>query len=296
VWLLTGNPVYSLNVAGLFTTNPVFTAWNDALRGPVSLALGTAASWPELGRYLLLWALPAVAGLAALIMLLVQRLREARIVALFVALSFALWFVSVFYTAGGLFYSLRVLSPAFALLAVVASYGLAFWVQHPAAARYAAVGVALVLLESLPKTLVLPENPYRLSVRDWPRAVEQFPNVVRSVNDALLAKVQPLPDRRRILSDHAGLPRIFAPIGTEVAPLWSPEVAWLFDERLKPEEVAQRWRKSGLRYLVFAKSGPTENFIRTRARWRAPYFTLQTVAETDNYVILEAGVPAGSAK
>ncbi len=296
VWLLTGNPVYSLNVLGLFKTNPVFTAWNDLLRGPSTLALTSLASWPELGRYLLLWALPAVAGLAALIMLLIQRLREARIVAVFVALSLALWFVSVFYTAGGLFYSLRVLSPALALLAVVASYGLAFWVQHPAATRYAAAGVALVLLESLPKTLVLPENPYRLGVREWPGAAAQFPAVVRTVNDALFAKLQPLPDRRRILSDYAGLPRIFAPLGTEVAPLWSPEVAWLFDEKLKPEEVAQRWRKSGFRYLVLGKTGGSANFMQAHARWRAPYFTLKPVAETDTHVILEALVPAGPAK
>ena len=296
VWLLTGNPVYSLNLAGLFATNPVFTAWNDALRGPARQALSAPASWVMLGRYFLLWALPAAAGLAALIMLLVQRLREARLMAAFVALLLVLWLVSVAYTAGGLFYSLRVLSPAFALLAVVASYGLAFWVQHPAAARYAAAGVALLLLESLPKTLVLPENPYRLAVREWPQAADRFPAVVRNVNDTLLARIQSLPDRRRILSDHAGLPRLLAPLGTEVAPLWSPEVAWLFDETLKPEEVARRWRLSGLRYLVLGKTGAGANFVQTHARWRAPYFTLQTVAETETHVILEATVPAAPAK
>ena len=296
VWLLTGNPVYSLNVFGLFATNPVFTAWNDTLRGPVSEALGSPESWVSLGRYVALWALPAVAGLVTLVFLLVQRLREARIVAVFVGLVFLLWFVSVAYTAGGLFYSLRVLSPALALLAVVAAYGLGFWVQHPAATKYAAVAVALIVLESLPKTLVLPENPYRLGVREWPRAAAQFPAVVRTVNDALLARVQPLPDRRRILSDHAGLPRIFTPIGTEVAPLWSPEVAWLFDGTLEPEVVAQRWRQSGLRYLVLGKTGATAGFMQNYARWRAPYFTLRPVAETDTHIILEATVPAAPAK
>jgi hypothetical protein len=296
VWVLTGNPVYSLDIAGLFAMNPVFTAWNDALRGPSSQALASLESWVLLGRYFLLWALPAVAGLAALVMLLVQHLREARIVAVFVALMLALWFVSVFYTAGGLFYSLRVLSPALALLAVVASYGLAFWVQHPVAARYAAAGVALLLLESLPKTLALPENPYRLAPREWPQAAGQFPAVVRTVNDALLAKVQALPEHRRIVSDHAGLPRVFAPVGTEVLPLWSPEVAWLFDETLKPGEVARRWRKSGLRYLVLGKTGASANFMQIHARWRAPYFTLKPVAETETHVILEATVPADLGK
>lgn len=291
VGLLTGNPVYSLNVFGLFATNPVFTAWNDTLRGPAREALGSAESWAALGRYLALWALPALAGLVVLVFLLVQRLREARIVAIFVALVSALWFVSVGYTAGGLFYSLRVLSPAFALLTVVAAYGLGFCIQRPAAARFATLAVALIMVESLPKILVLPENPYRLGVREWPRAAAQFPAVVRTVNETLLARVQPLPDRRRILSDHAGLPRILAPIGTEVAPLWSPEVAWLFDGTLEPEVIAQRWKQSGLRYLVLGKTGATAGFMQNYARWRAPYFALRPVAETDTYIILEVTVP-----
>lgn len=296
VWLLTGNPFYSLNIFGLFATNPVFTVWNDTLRGPAGSALNSAEGWMALGRYLSLWALPAVAGLVALVFLLAQRLREARIVAAFVGLIFVLWFVSVAYTAGGLFYSLRVLSPAFALLALVAAYGLGFGLQHPAAAKFATFAVALLLLESLPKTLVLPENPYRLGVREWPQAAAQFPAVVRTVNAGLLARVAPLPDRRRILSDHAGLPRIFAPIGTEVAPLWSPEVAWLFDGTMAPEVVAQHWRQSGLRYLVLGKTGATAGFMQNYARWRAPYFTLRPVAETDTHVILEATVPAAPEK
>lgn len=296
VWLLTGNPFYSLNIFGLFATNPVFTTWNDTLRGPAGSALNSAEGWMALGRYLSLWALPAVAGLVALVFLLAQRLREARVVAAFVGLIFVLWFVSVAYTAGGLFYSLRVLSPAFALLALVAAYGLGFGLQHPAAAKFATFAVALLLLESLPKTLVLPENPYRLGVREWPQAAAQFPAIVRTVNAGLLARVAPLPDRRRILSDHAGLPRIFAPIGTEVAPLWSPEVAWLFDGTLAPEVVAQHWRQSGLRYLVLGKTGATAGFMQNYARWRAPYFTLRPVAETDTHVILEATVPAAPEK
>ena len=94
-------------------------------RSPSGEALGRPASWLALGRFVLLWALPTVAGAVALATLLVQRLREARLVALFVVLVAVLWLASVGYTAGGLFYSLRVLSPALALLTVVAGYGLA---------------------------------------------------------------------------------------------------------------------------------------------------------------------------
>ncbi|MDB6114793.1 MAG: Dolichyl-phosphate-mannose-protein mannosyltransferase, partial [Lacunisphaera sp.] len=294
VWLRTGNPLYSLDLLGLFPVNPVFTAWNDGLRAPHA-----GVGWSGLGRYFLLWALPAVAGVVALGALLVERLREARLVAGFVALVFALWLASVAYTAGGLFYSLRVLAPACALLMVVASYGAGYFIRHAEAAKYLALGVGLLSLEALPKTLLLPENPYQVAVRDWPAAGGQFPATVRAQEEELIAKLTPLPGRRQVLSDLAALPRRLAAINTEVLPLWSPEVAWLFDGSVKPEEVARRWQQSGLRYVVIAKSGPTPDFFRTHARWRAPYFTLKPVAETASAIILEAVVatlPAPAAR
>jgi hypothetical protein len=287
VWLLTGNPIYSLNLAGLFPVNVVFTTWNDTLRGPSGQVFSNPDSWLNLGRYLFLWALPAVAGVVAVTSLLIHRLHEMRSVFVFVALTALLWLASVGYTAGGLFYSLRVLSPALALLAVTAAYGLAFVLQRPPLHRWGAVCLTLVLLESLPKTLVLPENPYRAAPRDWLQEAQQIPLLAQSWDRELLAKVEPLPDRRRIVSDYVGAPRLFATIGTEISPLWSPEVAWLFDESLKPEELARHWRESGLRYIVLLKTGPTTEFVQTYARWRPSYFTLKTVAETSNFRVIE---------
>lgn len=288
VWALTGNPVFSLNVAGMFPTNPVFTMWNDTLRGPAAESLARFSSWLHLGRYFLLWALPSLLGLVALVVLLAQWLREARLVAVFVALTVGLWLISVGYTAGGLFYSLRVLGPAFALLSVTASYGLAHVLKTTRADQVAALFLAGMLLESLPKTLVLPENPYRVAPKDWTQALKQLPVAASEWDRALLDMVRPLPDRRRVVSDYVGAPKLFASIGTEVAPLWSPQVSPLFDDKLKPEEIAQRWRRSGLRYLVLLKSGPTAGFVQTRALWRAPHFSVKTVAETPNFVLLEA--------
>jgi hypothetical protein len=73
-------------------------------------------------------------------------------------------------------------------------------------------------------------------------------------------------------------------------PLWSPEVAWLFDSTIKPEEIAKRWQKSGFGYLVLGKASPTADFVRTHAQWRAPYFTVITVVESDALLILQAAV------
>lgn len=285
VWLLTGNPFHSLDVGGLFPTNPVFTAWNDAFRGP-----HTAIDWRGLLRYGVLWALPATVGLLALAGLLIRRLREAWLVTFFTLLVVGLWYVSVGFTAGGLFYSLRVLSPALALLVVVAAYAYGLLTRHPVATKIAAVIVALIAIESLPKTLALPENPYRLAARDWLAAGARFPESVRAGDQALLAQLRPLPGHERIIADNASLQHAFATGGITVLPFWSPEIAWLFDSTQPAEKVAELWQKSGLRYLVIGKTGPSPDFIRTHARWRAPYFNLRPVAETETHLILEATV------
>jgi hypothetical protein len=282
VWLLTGNPFYSLALGPLFPVNSIFNAWFASFRTPQA-GLDVLA----LGRHLVLWALPACLGLTALLVLLQQRLREARLVAVFVGLSLALGGISMAYTAGGLFYSLRVLSPALALLAVMASYGFQAVILKVPAGRYVSLGLALLLVEALPKTLVLPENPYQTPVPDWPQAAAKFTRSIQAEEQALRAKLKPLPGKRRILTDNAGLPRVLADLGTEVVPLWSPEVAWLFDSTLQPKDIALRWQKSGLRYLVIGKNTPTAEFIRNHAKWRAPSITLAPVAETEAQVIME---------
>jgi hypothetical protein len=176
------------------------------------------------------------------------------------------------------------------LLVVVSAYAYGLLIRHATAAKLAAAVVALIAIETLPKTLALPENPYRLAARDWLAAGARFPDSVRAGEQALLAKLQPLPGHERIIADNASLQRAFAPGGITVLPFWSPEVAWLFDSTQPAERVAELWRTSGLRYLVIGKTGPTPDFIRTHARWRAPYFNVRPVADTETHLVLEATV------
>lgn len=286
VWLLTGNPFHSLDVGGLFPVNAGFVAWQSAFLAPHANALVTASDWLGLGRYLLLWALPAVLGAGVLLVLLARRLHDARMPALLVALTLALWLTSLPYTAGSLFYSLRVLSPALALLPVIAAYGLTSWVP-PVLAHLVSIAFAVILVESLPKTLVLPENPYRTSATGWWHAGRQFSDSVRGSEQAVLEAVLALPATKRIVTDNAGFARVLAPTGMETLPPWSPEIAWLFDVSLPPEELARRWRDSGLRYLVLSKSASGADFFLGRARWRPPCFTVRTVMAVGNHVIID---------
>ncbi|MEO6993327.1 MAG: hypothetical protein ABI273_06840, partial [Lacunisphaera sp.] len=73
----------------------------------------------------------------------------------------------------------------------------------------------------------------------------------------------------------------------QTVPPWSPEVAFLFDPSLKPQEVAQQWKKSGLSFVVISKASPTKDFIPTHAQWHTPFFTVVTVIETDSVLILQ---------
>lgn len=287
VWLLTGNPFHSLDVGGLFPVNAVFVAWQQVFHAPQAGRLATVADWLGLGRYLLLWALPALVGAAALAAALGRRQRGAQVPAVLIALSVGLWWVSLAYTAGGLFYSLRVLSPAFALLAVPAAYGLTRWLPA-GAAPFTAAALAVLLVESLPKTLVLPQNPYKTAAAGWPEAGRAFSDAVRAGEQTVLAAVTPLPGVRRIVTDNASFARVFGAAGLEAVPPWSPDVAWLFDATLPPEDLARRWQQSGLRYLVLGKSPSGADFVLSRACWRAPYFTVRTLAEVDNNLLIEA--------
>jgi hypothetical protein len=286
-WFLTGNPFYSLDLLGLFPVNREFVAWSTVFHAPHAHPLTAAGGVSGLARYLTVWALPAVIGLAVLLVLLIRGLRDARLPALFVLLTGALWYTSLPYTAGGLFYSLRVLSPALALLPVLAAYGFTIWVA-PIVSHLVTIGAALILAESLPKTLLLPENPYRVLPHEWLLASQRFAKSVDTVDQDLLAALRALPLEGRVIADNAGFPRLLRPLGVEVVPLWSPEVAWLFDPKLAPEEIARRWQRAGFRYLVLGKTPSGAEYVLKRAQWRAPYFTVRTAGQTEVNVILEA--------
>jgi hypothetical protein len=290
VWLLTGNPFYSLNVGGIFPTNQVFIEWSELFHQNSMKTFSSAADWFALDRYIVLWALPAMIGAGALVFLLLKKVKEARVATAFVVLTIALWYASVPHTAGGLFYSLRVLSPAYALLAVAAGYGLGFINGSRNAIGLVSFLITLLLVESLPKTLVLPENPYRLPLTEWAEAGDRLDQIVRPSAAKLENIIRALPfgENRRIVTDNGGLPRDLAESNIQVVPLWSPEIAFLFDTSLQPKEVAQKWKESGLSFIVIAKESPTKDFIQLHAQWHNPFFTIVTVIETDSTVILQA--------
>jgi hypothetical protein len=292
-WGRTGNPFYSLDLGGIFPVSPVFLAWNRAFLAGHQDVVQNPGSWPGLIRYLLVWALPACVGLAALGRLLRQRTRGLGLLAILAGVSTGLWLLSIPYTAGGLFYTLRVLSPAFALLVVAAGVELGRW-NSTRASRWRAVLTALLLLESLPKTLVLPDNPYRVPAAHWLEAGREITTAWHSGEEAMLRKIADIPRGHGIVSDNFDLPRLAAGAGRTVAPLWSPAFAWFFDRRLSEEEAARRWRDSGIRVLIIGQTGPTLAFLQHSGRWTSPYYSVGIAASASDHLFVTL-TPTGRA-
>ena len=284
-WALTGHPLFSLNLAGLFPANPVFTLWSAHLHTAARQTLTTFGAWQEIARYLLLFAPTALFGALALVLHARRGFPEARWCAACAATGLLLWLLSVPFTAGGLFYSMRVLSPVLALAAAFGGYAI-MAASHPAR-RIADTALALALLATLPFTLTLPENAGRTPLRHWPDAASAFERVTRPSIAQLTAALRALPGPPRVLTDYAGLPPALVGTAFTAVPIWSPEVAWLFDQPTPPADQARRWRESHLRYLVTSSAPAYRDFLTRHTAARAPDFTLAPVWQSEAFLIFE---------
>ena len=277
------NPFYSHELGDLFPVNPLFVEWNRLfLIGQQSL-LRHGSDWVRLALDLALWALPAVAGLG---LLLWTRSLGWRRSALFVSLCGGLWFASVPQTTGGLFASLLLLSPALALLVVSAGIGLRETLPR-SLPRWGLVLFIGLFLESWPKTLVVPENPYQLAPAGWLAASRQPNGAVRPGLDELRARLAALPPGGGIVSDNAALCRLGAETGHPVSPLWTPEFAWFFDRTQTPESISRHLQESHIRYLFVGQTGPTLQYLQEHGHWTNPRYALKVVGLTPTHFLLE---------
>lgn len=286
--LRTGNPFYSLDVAGLFPVNGVFLAWLTHHRTVFGAALAETGGWLYALRWFALGAAPAVVGWIALVVL--GRKHRAAVVAAFaVAVILGLWIVSVPYTIGGLFYSLRVASPALALGAVAAGVVLA----HARRARERTILPGILLLAALPFTLLLPQSPFRIPLRDWPAPWRPAPPPSLAGAEQIIPAI--LANRGQgsvVLTDSPGFQALLAPHDLRAIPFWSPQAAWLFEPQLAPAEAARQWHKAGLRLVVLSKFAPAVDFVNRYARLGRPPFQIRTVGDTAGFILLSVEVPA----
>jgi Dolichyl-phosphate-mannose-protein mannosyltransferase len=220
---LTGNPFYPLRAFGL-PVNPVLDGTLQYYNSIFGVAHWPAINWKLLAEYLAVLAtVPILAGLPAA----VRDLRRTGYWLVIVALLIAVWLQSVGYTSAGVAVSMRVLSPLMVVLAILAApvlESLSRRINWPAAAVIAILALAgWTALQGA----VYPAEILDLPVERWSQAAFG-PAEVRpefQIGDRL---TRVLPPGTRVLSDNAFLHTAMEEQGTDVVPIWSPEVSFLF--------------------------------------------------------------------
>jgi hypothetical protein len=278
-------------VGNFFPTNPLFVEWAATISAGSRGLFLTVDGWQQLARFLLLGAPAAVLCWLVIMSNALRRRPEAVWCAAGIVAIGTVWYESVTYTGGGLFYSMRVLSPAFALGAVFGGCALARGDETPARTNVRNFGLGVLLIATLPMTLTLPHNAFKLSPVDWPRAGQGFVDERRRADQELSQHLQRLPDHGRILTECVSLPRALLSAGIAAVPVWSPEVAWLFDRRIDPGEIARRWRESGIRYFVMTRSPAQLELLARRAAWTSPNFVIKRTWQSDGYVVFDVTAP-----
>lgn len=281
-WVLTGNPLYAQDVAGIFPVNPAFTAW---MRGYVEIygePLRQWAGWREVGRLLALGALPSLLGLAAGAVLW-RRATGWILVMLLAAATVLCWLASVPFTAGGLFYSMRVLSPLLLLGCAWGGAALAHWVP---ARRYLAgvwLGCLLFGLDAGLRALTIPLNPYQLNPREWPTAGHVLQrDYVRFIEPFLDNAARRIPGR--VLTEAVVAPQVFRSRGLEAVPFWSPDVAFLFKPEAGRDAVVQLQAR-GITHVLLSRVPSTSEYVLRTGIWAQLDSRVQVVMSDDTFIL-----------
>lgn len=276
-FVLTGNPVYSLPIGSL-PTNHLFVSWIEATAAAFGPTLRSATTWGNVLRYVTAYAPAAVIGWFALGWLARRGQRLALFAALACVVVFELWLASIPYTNGGLFYTMRVTSPALALGALVGGCVLA----QARFRAWATVAVAAIAILTLPAALLLPQNPWIASSWQTPTATSAAP-----AEDSIVTLIRSRGWKGPIVSDASGYQKLLAPAGVVVVPLWSPGATCLIDPELTAADAAERWRASGLRQVIVTNNPVNRAYFAAHAHWGKPPFRTRVLGTFREHILLE---------
>jgi len=263
-WLKTGNPLYGHALGGLFPVNPVSAEYYRVVGQ--SHGLGAEAS-PLFELAVLLGGLagvPLALGCAGAVTL--RRQRGPWLAAIVCVVGLWLWSISQ--TSGGAVYSLRVLTPALALGAVLGGPLLGRW----AASRRGGIlyGLLTVLaLDASARSFFLPTEPdvawTRLCTPAWRDFGTMTARWRGGPNWAALADAA---DGRQIVVSDPVFHAILTARGAKPVPLFSPAVRFLFEPGADFSARLARLRAQQMRFIVVAR----HNDITDRQLALHPFF------------------------
>jgi hypothetical protein len=257
--ILTGNPVFPHSPGGLLATNTTLARLNEAI--------SAWHAWRGIQPDLLLVTFMAVAGLpflAALISLRTAR-RDDWPLWVAIAANGALWWQSLPYTAGGLLYSLRVLVPATALLAVLGARTIP---EGPLGRRILGCVALLFALDASWRSWELPTNPrqppWRPSLEHWSMIQGMRENRVE--RDFWAETVAGARGGRVLVDQTSAVELIQQHNGRPIA-IFTPELAGLFGDKTTLIEGFAVLRALGITRIAITGG----DFIADR-QYQTPFF------------------------
>lgn len=249
-WIRTGNPLFDYYVAGVFPTNARHTVLMQIYREFFSIARYSPRYWLAVPQNC--W--PALIGGLLGGTLFFRRASCFIIPAVAVI---GLWLLSVSYTAAGLTYSLRVLNPALAVGAVLGGAACARWIPGRRYLTGALLALTLVGADAAMRAGVLPFDPYQLRLSYWSH-VDAAVGVAR--NRPLFAEIARDAHGAGVLAQN--MQAELSVHGVRVVPVWSPDVAFLFNNRITPAEAARGLLALGIRYVLTSTNPVDQTFLR----------------------------------
>jgi len=253
-WFITGNPLYPHSIAGLFPTNPIHVSYMQAVGASNAIIPQLFEAVPYLAKLLgLLAAVPLCIGLFT-------GLRQWRTMGvwLMTTLTFGgVWLASIAQTSGGYIYSVRVLTPAIAMAAVLGGIGLARVVTS----RHSwmlAVLLSLVAIDSAERSLFLPidiQPPWwRIRLLAW----RDFGNnTARWRENPNWKAITEAAEGRKVLVSDPDTHAILTQNKAKAVSYFSPEVRFLFGPQTEDLKTNfAHLRKQGFRFIVLPRQNP----------------------------------------
>lgn len=246
-WVLCGNPFYSLSFAGLFPTNYVLEGMLASCKESVGWgAIGMQGAFKAAGHILQLALLPMVVGIG----LCFLRPRDYTWIALPAVIGLAIWAHAANYTSGGMVYSYRVLGPVIAVWAVACGVVFAQIAGLHRPLNLWRFVWPIVAVYGLVNSLTMPSLAKSVSPEKW-LAQAFAPNGTgrdAATRDFRFEKV--LSENAYLHAEAHGNDQ-----GFEVVSVWSPAVAFIFDESLSNEQKKRRLIQLGITHITLHEPG-----------------------------------------
>ncbi|MEO6005735.1 MAG: hypothetical protein ABIS43_21465 [Opitutus sp.] len=271
-WWITGNPMYNQDLFGLFPLNRMHAGLMAMYVDDLGFGTHFFERMSQLGS--LLWPLGSVVLLAGMAGMLHLRTRAIALSCALVVWT-ALWIWSVGYTAGGMAYSLRVLCPALAVLAVSAGVLLS---RVDPGWRSTTIAALLVLFAGDASIRALNGLAFPGgSAERWARLGAAQSAVRGDLQHDQMAKlVGASPVIVQSAYDHAFL----VSRGVRVLPPWTPSL--LFLEHQSYASAVEILNDRGVRFVLLSKSADLHYYFGQNPFFRDAPLRLTPVL-TDRY-------------